>query len=56
MKIALECSFFIIFRNKEIIRKIPFFRSSFDDSGDIRYLEQTQVCQIFHIACFNSIV
>ena len=47
--------FLFYLENKYIIRKVPFFRSFFDDSGDMLYLEQTQACQIFHIACFNFV-
>ena len=55
MERALECSFSVLFR-KQIIRKVPFIKLFFDDSGDMLYLEQTQGCQIiFHIACFKSL-
>ena len=36
--------------------KVSFFKSFFDDSGDMLYLEQTETCHIFHVACFNSLV
>ena len=48
--------FLLYLENKQNIRKVSFFRSFFDDSGDMLYLEQTQECQIFLIACFNSLV
>ena len=51
----MKCSFFIIFR-KQIIQKVSFFRSFFDDSDDMIFIEQTQACQIFHISCFDSLV
>ena len=56
MKRDLECSFLLYLENKLIIRKVRFFKSYFDDSGDMLYLEQTQACHIFHIPCFNSLV
>ena len=36
------------------VSKVPFFKSL--DSADMPYLEQTETCHIFHVACFNSLV
>ena len=48
--------FYYIYRTNKLSVKFLFFRSSFDDSGDMLYLQQTQACQIFHIAYFNFLV
>ena len=45
---------YILFRKQIIIRKAPFYKLFFDDSGDMLYLEQTQTCHMFQKACFNS--
>ena len=41
---------------KTKVSKVTFFKSFFDDSGDILYFEQTEICHIFHVACFNYLV
>ena len=45
---------YISFRKQIIIRKVPFYKLFFDDSGDMLYLGQTQACHIFQKAYFNS--
>ena len=47
--------FFITFW-KQKVSKVPSFKSFFDDSSDMLYLDQTDTCHIFHVACFNSLV
>ena len=43
-------------RFKIKVLKVHLFKSFFEDSGDMSYLEQTETCHIFHVARFNSLV
>ena len=62
MKKASENSFLLYLENKKTVLKVIkcptflFFKPFFHDNSDILYLEQTQACHIFPVACFNFLV